>query len=148
MLFRSLASGIINGDFTIENLFGATGIVADFNVTDLEILEQPLGHLNLNANSKTKGTYDFNMALKGGGAEIDLNGDYAASETAAQLNLDLDLKSIDLAFIEKFYAGGLKDSHGTLSGNINVSGTTTSPMYSGSINFHDTDFNIATLNSV
>ncbi len=145
---KPLASGIINGDFTIENLFGATGIVADFNVTDLEILEQPLGHLNLNANSKTKGTYDFNMALKGGGAEIDLNGDYAASETAAQLNLDLDLKSIDLAFIEKFSAGGLKDSHGTLSGNINVSGTTTSPMYSGSINFHDTDFNIATLNSV
>ena len=42
----------------------------------------------------------------------------------------------------------MKDSHGTLSGNINVSGTTTSPLYSGSINFHDTDFNIATLNSV
>src|SRR5690606_36278143 len=27
-------------------------------------------------------------------------------------------------------------------------GTTTSPLYSGSINFHDTDFNIATVNSV
>ncbi|WP_181938095.1 MULTISPECIES: translocation/assembly module TamB [unclassified Arenibacter] len=145
---KPLASGMINGDFTIENLFGATGIVADFNVTDLEILERTLGNLSLSANSKTKGTYDFNLALEGGGAEIDLNGDYAASETAAQLNLALDLNRIDLAFIEKFSAGGLKDSHGTLSGNINVSGTTTSPLYSGSINFHDTDFNIATLNSV
>src|SRR5690606_27872737 len=129
-------------------LFGATGIVANFNVTDLEILERTLGNLSLSANSKTEGTYDFNLALEGGGAEIDLNGDYAASETAAQLNLALDLNRIDLAFIEKFSKGGLKDSHGTLSGNINVSGTTTSPLYSGSINFHDTDFNVATLNSV
>lgn len=145
---KPLASGIINGDFTIENLFGATGIVADFDVTDLEILEQPLGNLSLSANSKTKGTYDFNLALEGGGAEIDLNGDYAASKTAAKLNLDLDLKRIDLAFIEKFSKGGLKESHGTLSGNINVSGTTTSPLYSGSINFHGTDFNVATLNSI
>ncbi|MBU2904023.1 translocation/assembly module TamB domain-containing protein [Arenibacter algicola] len=145
---RPLASGIVNGDFTLENLFGATGIVADFNVTDLEILEHALGNLSLNANSKTNGTYDFNLALKGGGADIDLNGDYAASETGAQLNLDMDLNRIDLQFIEKFSQGNLKDSHGTLSGNIDVSGTTTSPIYSGSVNFHDVDFNVATLNSV
>jgi len=145
---RPLASGIVNGDFTLENLFGATGIVADFNVTDLEILEHALGNLSLNANSVTNGTYDFNLALKGGGADIDLNGDYAASETGAQLNLDLDLNRIDLQFIEKFSQGSLKDSHGTLSGNIDVSGTTASPIYSGSVNFKDTDFNVATLNSV
>ncbi|RAJ15865.1 uncharacterized protein DUF490 [Arenibacter echinorum] len=145
---RPLASGLTNGNFTIVNLFGATGIVADFNVSDLEILEHALGNLSLNANSKTNGTYDFNLALKGGGADIDLNGDYAASETGAQLNLDLDLNRIDLQFIEKFSQGGLKDSHGTLSGNIDVSGTTSSPIYSGSVNFHDVDFNVATLNSV
>ena len=146
--YRPLATGIVNGDFTLENLFGATGIVADFNITDLEVLEHALGNLSLNANSKTNGTYDFNLALKGGGADIDLNGDYAASETGAQLNLDLDLNRIDLQFIEKFSQGSLKDSHGTLSGNIVVSGTTSSPIYSGSVNFKDTDFNVATLNSV
>ncbi|PXX27393.1 uncharacterized protein DUF490 [Arenibacter sp. ARW7G5Y1] len=145
---RPLASGIVNGDFTIENLFGATGIVADFNINDLEILEHTLGNLKLNANSKLNGTYDFNLALKGGGADIDLNGDYAASKTGAQLNLDLDLNKIDLQFIEKFSRGGLKDSHGTLSGNIDVSGTTTSPIYSGSVTFQNTDFNVSSLNSV
>ena len=145
---RPLASGLTNGSFTIENLFGGAGIVADFNVSDLEILEQALGNLSLNANSNTNGTYDFNLALKGGGADIDINGDYTASETGAQLNLNLDLNRIDLQFIENFSLGGLKDSHGTLSGNIDVSGTTASPIYSGAVSFQDTDFNVATLNSV
>lgn len=143
-----LASGIVNGDFTIENLFGATGIVADFNINDLEILEHTLGNLRLNASSVKNGTYDFNLALKDGGADIDLIGDYAASKTAAQLNLDLDLNKIDLQLIEKFAQGSLKDSRGTLSGNMDVSGTTTSPIYSGSLTFQNSDFNVSSLNSV
>lgn len=145
---QPLLSGVLNGDLTIENPLGATGIVADFKLNELHILEHALGNLTLNANSISNGNYDFDLSLKGGGADLDLEGDYAAAETGAKLNLDLDLNRIDLAFIEKFSNGALKDSHGSISGNIDVSGTTVSQEYSGFVKFNEADFNVATLNSV
>tara|TARA_R110000868_G_scaffold108065_1_gene295326 strand:- start:36219 stop:41219 length:5001 start_codon:yes stop_codon:yes gene_type:complete len=143
-----LASGLVNGNLIVENPYGATGIVADYKISDLEIMQHALGNLSLKAASKTNITYDFNLALKGGGLDIDLTGDYAAAQTGANLNLDLDLNKIDLKVIEDFSFGSLKNTHGFLSGKIDVSGTTTSPVYTGSINFNETDFNVATLNSV
>lgn len=143
-----LASGMVNGNLIIENPYGATGILADYEINGLEVMQHPLGNLTLKASSRTSDTYDFNLALKGGGLDIDLNGDYAAAETGANLNLDLDLNKIDLKVIEDFSFGMLKNTHGYLSGKIDVSGTTTSPEYTGTINFNETDFNVASLNSV
>ncbi|WP_157943733.1 MULTISPECIES: translocation/assembly module TamB [Arenibacter] len=143
-----LASGLVNGNLILENPFGATGIVADYKINGFEIMQHPLGNLSLKATSKTSNAYDFNLALKGDGTDIDLKGDYAAAETGAKLNLDLDINRIDLKVIEDFLFGTLKDTHGYLSGKIDVSGTTTSPVYTGSINFNETDFNVASLNSV
>jgi len=143
-----LASGLVNGNLIVENPFGATGIVADYEISGLEVMQHPLGSLSLKATSKDSNTYDFDLALKGSGLDIDLQGDYAVAETGAKLNLDLDLNRIDLKVIEDFSFGQLKDTQGYLSGRIDVAGTTTSPEYTGTINFNETDFNVATLNSV
>ncbi|MCK0192079.1 translocation/assembly module TamB domain-containing protein [Arenibacter sp. F20364] len=143
-----LATGMVNGNLTMENPYGATGIVADYEIDNLEVMQHPLGNLSLKATSQNNNTYDFDLALKGSGLDIDLQGDFAAAETGAQLNLDLDLNRIDLKVIEDFSFGQLKNSHGYLSGKINVSGTTSSPEYTGTINFYETEFNVASLNAV
>ncbi|WP_289061025.1 translocation/assembly module TamB [uncultured Zobellia sp.] len=145
---ETLASGLVKGDLIIENPFGATGLVADFKINALEALENPLGNLSLKANSTGNAAYDFNLALKDGGADLDLIGDYAASENGAQLNLDLDLNRVELQTLEAFTQGAIKDSHGALSGKINVSGTTAAPEYDGTLDFTKVDFNVAALNSV
>ncbi|MUH35582.1 translocation/assembly module TamB [Zobellia amurskyensis] len=145
---ETLASGLVKGDLIIENPFGATGLVADFKINSLEALQNPLGNLSLKANSTGNAAYDFNLALKEGGADLDLTGDYAASEKGAQLNLDLDLNRVELKTLEAFTQGAIKDSHGAFSGKINVSGTTAAPEYDGTLNFTGVDFNVAALNSV
>jgi hypothetical protein len=145
---EALATGIVNGNFVLENPFDAKGIVADFAIKQLEVLKNPLGNLSLNAKSKGEANYDFNLSVKEGGVDLDVVGDYTAAETGAKLNLDLDLHRVDLQFIEGFTNGAIKDSHGFLSGNIDVSGTTTNPEYSGTFNFNETNFNIAAFNSV
>ena len=145
---EALASGLVEGSLIIENPFGATGIVADFKVNSLEVMENPLGNLSLDATSKGSSAYDFNMALKDGGADLDLKGDYTAAESGAKLNLDLNLNRIDLKTIQGFTNEAIKDSHGSISGKIDVSGTTAAPKYEGSISFNDADFNVSSLNSV
>jgi hypothetical protein len=143
-----LATGMVNGNLTIENPYGATGIVADYEINGLEVMQRPLGNLSLKAASKNTNSYDFDLTLKGSGIDIDLLGDYTAAETGAKLNLDLDLNRIDLSVIEEFSYGELKDTKGYLSGKIDVSGITTSPEYTGTINFNETEFNVASLNTV
>lgn len=145
---EALASGMVNGDFILENPFGAKGIVADFNIKKFEVLKNPLGNLTLNAKSQGDAAYDFNMAVKDGGVDLDLAGDYMAAETGANLNLKLDLNRVDLQFIEGFSDGAIKDSHGFISGKIDVSGTTHDPEYAGIFNFNETDFNVAAFNSI
>lgn len=143
-----LATGMVNGNLTIENPFGATGIIADYKINNLEVMQHALGNLTLKASSINTDNYDFDLGLKGSGIDIDLLGDYAAAETGAKLNLDLDLNRIDLKVLEQFSYGELKDTKGHLSGKIDVSGITTSPKYTGTINFNGTEFNVASLNSV
>ncbi len=142
-----LITGVVNGDFRIENPFGAKGLVADFKVEKLHILDAPLGDLVLKASSINANTYQFNLGLKDGGADLDLLGTYTAAETGAVLDLDLDMNRLDMKFLERFTEGAITESNGAISGQISLSGTTTAPQYAGSINFNTVGFKVASLNS-
>ncbi len=145
---EALAGGLVKGNVVVENPFAATGIVADFNIDDLKVMDNAFGNLSLNAASKGQGSYDFNLALKDGGIDFDLTGDYAAAEAGAKLDLDLILNKVELAAIEGLSKGAIKDASGYLSGNVKVSGTTAEPKYQGQFDFHQVAFNAATLNNV
>ena len=145
---EALTSGLVNGDLIIENPFEATGIIADLNIKDLNVLQQPMGNLTMKASSNEKEFYDFNLALKDGAVDLDLIGDYIADDTAAKLNFDLNLNKLELKIIEAFSDNAIKDSKGIVSGNIDVSGTTASPQYKGELKFDEASFKLAILNSL
>ncbi|HEA22869.1 MAG TPA: translocation/assembly module TamB [Pricia antarctica] len=145
---EALAGGIVKGNVIVENPFGATGIVADFNINELQVMKNALGNLSLNAASKGQKSYDFDLALKDGGIDFDLTGDYTAAETGAVLDLDLVLNKLEMSAVEGLSDGAIKDTEGYLSGNVKVSGTTADPKYEGQFNFNQLVLNPAMLNSV
>ncbi|WP_158977904.1 translocation/assembly module TamB [Cellulophaga sp. L1A9] len=145
---EALASGLVNGSLIIEDPFGATGIIADFKINQLKALQSPLGNLVLKANSTGNAQYNFDMALKDGGIDLDLTGDYTAAKTGAKLNLDVDLNKLELKVIEDFSDGAFTNTSGTISGNVKVNGTTTSPIYAGEFSFNKTEFKVAQLNAI
>lgn len=143
----TLARGQLNGDIILEDPFGSMGVIADMNINEFNVLEVPLGTLSLNAEENTTGIYDFNLAVKGGEVDVDLEGDFEADDVAAKLNLDLALNEIKLSAIEGFSDGEITNTEGNLSGGIQVRGTTADPQYEGAINFNNSRFTIATLNA-
>ena len=145
---EALTSGVVNGDLIIENPFEATGIIADLNVKNLNVLQHPMGNLTIKASSKEKEFYDFNLALKDGVIDLDLIGDYAADDTAAKLNLNLALNKIELEAIAAFSDNTIKDANGIISGNMDVSGSTASPQYEGALKFDQASFKVASLNAL
>ena len=144
---EELITGQVNGDFIVENPFGATGLVADFKVAQLHVFDAPLGDLSFKAAAMNSAAYDFNLSLNGGGADLDLIGNYTVGETGAVLDLDLDMNRLDMKFIESFTDGAVTESNGAISGQISLSGTTAAPEYSGSINFNSVGFKLASINA-
>lgn len=144
---KTLASGIINGDFILEEPFKDTGILADLEVNKLEVLKANLGKLAITGRSLGGNSYAFNSTLKGGDVDLDLVGDYTANETGANLDLDLDINEFKMIALEKFSQGYLKETDGNFSGTFKLSGTTAEPKYQGQLNFNNADFNIAMFNA-
>lgn len=145
---KALARGVVKGDFILVNPFGASGVVADFNIGEFGVLENNLGNLTLNASSKAFKDYEFNLALKDGAVDLDLNGDYVADVSGAQLHLDLKLNELQLQLLEGFSKGTIEDGKGALSGIIEVRGTTVAPLYKGNLSFDEVSFKVSALNAL
>ncbi len=144
---EKLASGNLNGNLTIIEPFTATGILADINVQQFNVMDTDLGTLKVDAKSLGGNSYDFNLALKEGNIDLDLTGDYAAAESGAKLNLDLDINEFKMKALEGFSQGEIIDTDGSFSGKFQVSGTVAEPKYEGQLNFNDADFKIKKFNS-
>jgi len=144
---NTLAQGRLNGNVILEDPFGSLGLIADMEVNEFNVMDVPMGTLNLDARESAAGIYDFNLAVKGGEVDLDLTGDYEADEVAAKLNLDLALNEVKISAIEGFSDGEITNTEGSFSGDIKVSGTTAEPQYEGNITFDDARFTVATLNA-
>ncbi|PWI29346.1 hypothetical protein DI383_12890 [Flavobacteriaceae bacterium LYZ1037] len=143
----TIASGNLNGNFIVEEPFENTGIVADLDISKLQFMEVDLGTLTVDAKSLNNDSYDFNAKMKGGEIDLDLKGDYIASLSGAQLNLNLDINQFHMNAIKGFSQGQITETDGYFSGNFKLSGTTSQPKYSGTLEFYDADFKVAMFNS-
>nr|MBI1229075.1 translocation/assembly module TamB [Cytophagales bacterium] len=142
-----IATGSINGSLIVENPFAASGIVADLNITDFGVFEVLLGDFALNAKSSGNAAYEFSLALKNGGIDFDLAGDYGAAETGANLNLNFDLNELKAEVLQGLLPEQLRDGQGAITGSGRVSGTTTDPIYEGEFSFNDFAVTVAAINS-
>ncbi len=142
-----VAAGNIDGRLVLENPFEAPGILGELKIDSLNILENPLGNLSLNATSERLGDYRLALSLKDGGMDLDLKGDFQASETGGIFDVALDLNQIDMEVIAGLSGGELRNASGNISGLIEASGTTSDPQYSGEITFNDASFIVSQLNS-
>ena len=142
-----LVSGKMNGNLIIEEPFAETGLLADLTIRDFGVSSVPLGVLTFDAEAIGTRTYNFDLALKEGNADLDLTGSYIASEQAANLDMQLDLNEIRMEVIEGFSNGAITATDGSFSGQIMVNGTTVEPNYEGFLDFNQAAFTVAMLDA-
>jgi hypothetical protein len=134
---EALAKGKVEGIFVVQNPYGATGIEANIDIKDFQVMSNPLGTLTLDASSKSLSEYDFDLALKEGAANLTLTGDYTAKETSADLNMELDIQKLETSIIQGFAKEQLTDAKGYIDGSLLLKGTLSEPKYSGRLKFND-----------
>lgn len=144
---KPLATGMLNGDIIVENPFSGFGVIAGLNISDLAIMEVPFGQLKLEAQAAGVEKYQVDLSLKGDNADLNLNGNYTASATGGDLNLNLDLNELKMSAIEAFSANSISESKGSLSAKVDVSGNVNDPKYAGTLNFDQVGFLVNELNA-
>ncbi len=143
---KELASGILQGRLIMENPFGARGLIANLTIDEFALLTNPVGKLSIDATSTTSSNYTLNMALKDGGIDVDLSGNYTASAQGTNLDMNLDLQKLETQFIQGFFLEEIDQATGYLSGQVKLSGTLNNPSYQGQISFHETALKVVPLN--
>ncbi len=144
---KQIATGVLNGEFVLENPFKDTGIIADLTIHQLKFLKTDFGKLSLKGKSLGGNTYDFNAKLKDGDIDLDLNGDYFVENKDANLNLNIKLNSFKMRALNTLSLGEIKETSGSFSGDFQVNGTTSNPIYNGDFYFTNATFNITKLNT-
>ncbi len=145
---EKLATGSLNGQLVLEDVFNKLGFTADLAIEDLNVFEVPLGRLQLDASSGEGDVYEMDLVLLGDDLDIELVGDYTASPDAAQLNMDLQLRKLGMATVAGLASDFLTEGVGNISGEMSLSGSTLEPIYDGTFNFNGAGFNVTMLNQM
>ncbi|MDT0676960.1 translocation/assembly module TamB domain-containing protein [Autumnicola musiva] len=143
----TLATGRMNGEFVLQEPFGSTGILADLEVNEFNMLNVNMGTLSLNGESLGNQNYDFGLATSGGEVAMELAGNYKVQDTTAQLDMTLDLQEVQMSALAGFSMGAVSSGEGSFSGQIKINGTTANPDYNGELIFNEATFTMAMLDA-
>ncbi|NCI45891.1 translocation/assembly module TamB domain-containing protein [Sediminibacterium soli] len=134
----------------IEGQLNATVKVSDLDkkiptldgtlrVDSLHYQSIPIGRIDLTAHTTSEQAVNVTGSLTGYGNNVAMSGTYDQQQVNAQLNLN----PITFKTIEPFTAGALKNSGGTVSGPLTISGSIASPQWRGSLRFDSVHTRVA-----
>ena len=142
-----LVRGVLNGNIVLRNQGKQMAFTSDIKVSDFAVARKVVGDMVLRANNLAEDTYAVSLDVTGNDNDITARGEYRSKEGGSELNLKCDLKKVNLASIEPLAFGAVQRLSGTMSGELNVTGTVKKPSIAGNLTFKKTAFNPAILGS-
>lgn len=140
-----LAEGTINGEAHIKDLMNDLRLTADLNIKDLKVFGNAIGTVDANVANETASLYKANVQLSGFDNNVSLIGSYDTA--ASSFDANVAIKALQMTSIQGFSMNQLRDAKGYISGDLKVTGTTTSPSILGALKFNNAGFGITQLNT-
>lgn len=119
--------------------------IGDFVVSDLAVMEQPLGTLIASAKKQSDDNVNAFMTLSGYGNIITAKGNYYLNNDQQQFDASANINRLSMASLQGFTKGQLKNSTGNIHGNFTVNGKFADPRWKGELNFDTTKFTVTQL---
>lgn len=139
-----LANGILNATLEISNLDNEfPSIIGKATIDSAEFREQPVGNIALDAGMES-GKVRFNVALTGNDNDVVMDGTYAESVVDA----NVDINNLSMLTLQALSAGTLKESSGSVAGDVRITGSLSEPQWNGSLSFKNTSTRLRDYGSV
>lgn len=125
--------GSINGTLSLNDIFNYLSFTADLSVNDIAMNSNSIGDLSLKAIQQ--GEYiEVNAALKGGENNLVVAG--KITPQSGTMNLDVNMRRLNLSAADPFLKDFIKDSKGYFTANLNAEGEFAKPAINGNIGLH------------
>ncbi len=150
-------SSIVNKDTVlIAGILDMKATVSDFkkalpaftgtaSVTNVEVMQFPIGNITANAQKQTENNIVADMALVGPLNDISVKGNYYLNSETEQFDADLLVNKLSFRTLEALSKGQITNTTGVLNGNIKLNGKFAEPKYNGQLNFDTVKFSTAQL---
>lgn len=127
-----LVEGVLNVDLVANHFTNPLPSFDGMASIDSLVFQQvAIGNLVLKANSSEQTGVDFNGSLNGNGNQLLVAGKY----NQQQINAKVQFSPLKMSAIEPFTMQHLTNSHGSIFGDITISGNVASPVWNGNIQF-------------
>lgn len=136
-----LAKGTINGTAQLKNLTKKMTFTSDIDVTDLFVFGSPVGNLDIKVDNQTTDILNANIALSGNENDVKITGNYNTS--ASSFDMNLAMNQLQMKTLQGFTMNAITNTEGYLSGDLKISGTTTSPKILGDVKMNNVGLMIA-----
>lgn len=128
-LFPQNFDGTANGLISFENLLDSALVQGNLSLQALEINKFPIGDVEGSAYMNQDKIQLAITNKSNGRKTIDIGGSIGTKDQ--RINVDASLKDASLVILEPFLANYLSNMGGTVSGDIEIRGTTDSPEVDG-----------------
>jgi len=142
-----LADGLINGNVRLSNFLKQPNFTSDLTINDLSLRNDTVGNLAVHATTSGLDRYNIETTITGKGNDIALNGWIAMVGNDVNLNLDLNVRALQLQTMEGAMAGVIRNASGAINGNVSIRGSMNQPAVQGSLNFDKSSFVLVMLGS-
>jgi len=143
----SLVTGNVDGNILLKRVNNAYGVVADAKISQLVVNEVPIGDLTVKAENPTYEKFNLEVKLSGADNNLTANGFFVPNGGDNSVSIKTDIQSLSMKTVQAFSMGQLKESSGTLTGNLSVEGNSASPDITGELVFNNAVIKPAFLNN-
>lgn len=142
-----LVDGLMNGDVTLRNLMQTPVFTSNLTINDLSMRQDTLGNVNVQVSSGSNDRYNTNITLTGHGNDLALTGSFAPTGNDVALDLDLNVRALQLHSMEGALASAITNASGAVNGSVRIEGTAAKPSINGALNFDKASFALSMLGS-
>ncbi len=139
-------SGVMDAKMEVSELNKKLpAFTGDLTITNLAVMEQPLGTLTASAQKKSERNVVAAMSLIGNGNDIAANGNYYLDNELQQFDATAVIEKLNMATLAGLSRGAIKNATGNLHGNFKGNGKFADPRWKGDLNFDTTKFTLTQL---
>ena len=145
---EKIAAGKLSGRVVVLEPLVTNGLISNLTIEDLKLTEVPLGNLALKAEANSEDDYQLDLSLNGAGIDLFAEGLYHTNEAETDVNLNFNLKKLEMSTVEEFAPDFIKESKGKLEGKLEIKGSPGQLDYEGLLGFNTVELNLKPLNTL
>lgn len=139
-------SGIMDAKMEVNDLNKKLpAFTGNLTVNDLAFKQQPLGTLTASASKQSENNITAALTLNGNGNDISAKGNYYLNNDLNQFDAAADIRRLNIATIQGFTAGAIKNATGNVHGDFAANGKFADPRWKGQLVFDTTKFTLTQL---